>query len=124
MAESLDEQQQQKLQDDAFFLIKDQVQIPMCNLRIDSEKIQPDVIFKVCLEVLKQQSFHNAFIATADVLEIYMHQFWYIITHELSTQNSYFTMGDQVIEVNEDLLRNDLNITPKDLEKSLHASTS
>ncbi|GJW72530.1 hypothetical protein Tco_0129447 [Tanacetum coccineum] len=67
MVESLDEQQhQQKLQDAALVLIKDQVQIPMGNLRITLEKIQPDVIFKVCLEVLKQQSFYNAFIATAD----------------------------------------------------------
>ncbi|GJX95489.1 hypothetical protein Tco_0351287 [Tanacetum coccineum] len=39
-----------------------------------------------------------------------------VIFKELSTQRFYFTMGDQVIKVNEDLLRNALNITPKDLE--------
>ncbi|GJS19032.1 hypothetical protein Tco_0413504 [Tanacetum coccineum] len=38
----------------------------MSNLGIALEKIQPDVIFKVCLEILKQQSFYNAFILTAD----------------------------------------------------------
>ncbi|GJV37516.1 retrovirus-related pol polyprotein from transposon TNT 1-94 [Tanacetum coccineum] len=39
-----------------------------------------------------------------------------VIFKELSTQKFYFTMGDQVIEVNEDLLRNALNITLKDFE--------
>ncbi|GJW63966.1 hypothetical protein Tco_0115850 [Tanacetum coccineum] len=115
MAETFDEQQQQKLQDVAL-VVNEQVKISISNLRIALEKIQPDVIFKVCLEVLKHQSFYNAFIASAYVPEIYMQQFWYTITQELSTQKFYFTMGDQVIEVNEDLLRNDFNITPKDLE--------
>ncbi|GJU68612.1 hypothetical protein Tco_1254871 [Tanacetum coccineum] len=39
-----------------------------------------------------------------------------VIFEELSTQKFYFSMGDQVIEVNEYLLHNALNITPKDLE--------
>ncbi|GKB45119.1 hypothetical protein Tco_0890061 [Tanacetum coccineum] len=87
MAESLDEQQQQqKQQDAALVLVKDQVQIPMSNLIIALEKIQPYVIFN---------------------------QFWYFITQELSTQKFYFQLEDQVIEVNADLLRNALNITPK-----------
>ncbi|GKC78801.1 hypothetical protein Tco_1129575 [Tanacetum coccineum] len=48
MAESLDEQQQQqKQQDAALVLVKDQVQIPMSNLIIALEKIQPYVIFNV-----------------------------------------------------------------------------
>ncbi|GJV24989.1 hypothetical protein Tco_1377684 [Tanacetum coccineum] len=71
--ESLDEQlQQHKVQDATLVLIKDQAQIPMNNLMIALEKIQPDVIFNVCLEILKQQSFYKAFISSADVLEIYM----------------------------------------------------
>ncbi|GKE13063.1 hypothetical protein Tco_1416614, partial [Tanacetum coccineum] len=92
MAETFDEQQQQqqqKLQDVVLVPVNEQVKISISNLIIALEKIQPDVIFK---------------------------QFWYTITQELSTQKFYFTMGDQVIEVNEDLLRNALNITPKDLD--------
>ncbi|GKA88722.1 hypothetical protein Tco_0810486, partial [Tanacetum coccineum] len=58
-------------------------------------------------------SFYNTFISTTDVPEIYMQQFWYTITQELSTQKFYFQIEDQVIEVNEDLLCNALNITPK-----------
>ncbi|GJT52372.1 hypothetical protein Tco_0978529 [Tanacetum coccineum] len=39
-----------------------------------------------------------------------------VIYKELSSQKYYFTMGDQVIEVNADLLCNALSITPKDLD--------
>ncbi|GKA60091.1 hypothetical protein Tco_0759404 [Tanacetum coccineum] len=65
MVESLDEQQhQQKLQDAALVLIKDQVQIPMGNLRITLEKIQPDVIFKqitpFILDLLTYQDFDES----------------------------------------------------------------
>ncbi|GJW34151.1 hypothetical protein Tco_0054183 [Tanacetum coccineum] len=114
-AETFDEQQQQKLQDVALVYVNEQVKISISNLWIAFEKIQPDVIFKVCLEVLKKQSFYNAFIATTDVPKIYMQEFWYTITQELSTQKLYFTMGDQMFEVNEDLHRNAFNITTKDL---------
>ncbi|GKF27233.1 hypothetical protein Tco_0083127, partial [Tanacetum coccineum] len=74
--------QQQKLQDAALVPVNEQVKISISNPRIALEKIQLDVIFK---------------------------QFWYTITHELSTQKFYFTMGDQVIEVNEDLLRSNID---------------
>nr|GEX99232.1 hypothetical protein [Tanacetum cinerariifolium] len=45
MVESLDEQQQQqKLKDVALVPVEDQIQIPMSNLRVDMEKIQPNVM--------------------------------------------------------------------------------
>ncbi|GJZ74532.1 hypothetical protein Tco_0638997 [Tanacetum coccineum] len=117
MAEELDEQQRQQVMlDDALVPINEQVKILASNYRIALEKIKTDVIYKVCLDILKQYSFYNAFIATTDALEIYMQQFWYTITQELSTQKYYFTMGDQVIEVNADLLYNALSVTPKDLD--------
>ncbi|GKB13943.1 retrovirus-related pol polyprotein from transposon TNT 1-94 [Tanacetum coccineum] len=47
------------------------------NYRIALEKIQPDVIYKVCLEILKQYSFYNALIAIEDALEIYKQEFWF-----------------------------------------------
>ncbi|GJS03375.1 retrovirus-related pol polyprotein from transposon TNT 1-94 [Tanacetum coccineum] len=48
--------------------------------------------------------------------EIYMQQFWYTITYDLTAKAYFFTMGDQVFEVNADLLRNALSITHKDLD--------
>ncbi|GJX30208.1 retrovirus-related pol polyprotein from transposon TNT 1-94 [Tanacetum coccineum] len=95
--------------------INEQEKIATSNFRIALEKNQLDVIYKVCLENLKQYSFYNAFIATADAPEIYMHQFCYAITYDLIDKSFFFTMGGKVFEVNAELLLNDLMITPKDL---------
>ncbi|GJU20415.1 hypothetical protein Tco_1153757 [Tanacetum coccineum] len=72
MAKELDEHQQQVMLDAALVPINKQVKILTSNFRISLEKIQLDAINKVCLEILKQYSFYNAFIGTADALEIYM----------------------------------------------------
>ncbi|GJU53442.1 hypothetical protein Tco_1227156 [Tanacetum coccineum] len=76
MAEEQDEQlQQQNMVDGELVPISEQVKIGISNFRIALEKTQPDVIYKICLEILKQFSVYNAFIATVDALEIYMQQF-------------------------------------------------
>ncbi|GJS77811.1 hypothetical protein Tco_0727692 [Tanacetum coccineum] len=64
--------------------------------------------------IFKQYSFYNALIATIDAPEIYMQQFWYTITYDLIAKADYFTIGDHVFEVNANLFRNALSITPKD----------
>ncbi|GJR58495.1 DNA replication licensing factor MCM2 [Tanacetum coccineum] len=77
MVEELDAQQQQQIMlDTSLVLINEQVKISISNLRIALEKTQPNIIYKVCLEMLKQYSFYNAFIATADALKIYRQHFW------------------------------------------------
>ncbi|GKA50146.1 hypothetical protein Tco_0743219 [Tanacetum coccineum] len=117
MAEEQDKQQQQQnLLDAELVLINELVKIATSNFRIALEKTQPDVIYKVCLEILKKYSFYIAFIATADALEIYMQQFWYTITYDLTAKAFFFTMDDKVFEVNADFLRNALSITPKELD--------
>ncbi|GKA47360.1 hypothetical protein Tco_0740243 [Tanacetum coccineum] len=110
MAESIEEQKhQQKLKDVALVPVYKHIQIPSSILRIALESPQPKVIYKVCLEVLKKQSFFNAFILTADVHVIYMQQFWFTITQELSTQKFYLQLDNQVTKVNADLIYNALN---------------
>ncbi|GJU57567.1 retrovirus-related pol polyprotein from transposon TNT 1-94 [Tanacetum coccineum] len=83
------------------------------DLRIALEKLQPDVIYKVCLEILKKFSFFNAFIRTVDAPEIYMQQFWHTVTYDLTAKTYLFTIDDQIFEVNVDLLHEALLITPK-----------
>ncbi|GJX02539.1 hypothetical protein Tco_0186452 [Tanacetum coccineum] len=82
MVEELDEQQQQQvvMLDVALVPINEQVKISASNFRIALDKIQPDVLYKVCLEILKQYSFYNAFIATADAPDIYMQRFWLLLS--------------------------------------------
>ncbi|GJY44783.1 hypothetical protein Tco_0432996 [Tanacetum coccineum] len=96
----------------------EQVKIAVCNFRIALEKSQPNVIYKVCLEILKQYSFYNVVIATTDAPEIYMQQFGYTITYDLTAQAYFFTMGDQEFKVNVDVLRNALSTTLKVLDHS------
>nr|GEW54847.1 hypothetical protein [Tanacetum cinerariifolium] len=104
MAEEQDEQQQQNMLD---------VELVPIN-KIALEKTQPYVIYKVCLEILKQYSFYNALIATIDAPEIYMQQFWHIVSYDLTAKAHLFMIDNQVFEVNAYLLRNALRITPKD----------
>ncbi|GKA90026.1 hypothetical protein Tco_0811838 [Tanacetum coccineum] len=115
MAEEQDKQQQNLLNAE-LVPINEQEKIETRNFKIALEKTQPDVINKVCLEILEQYSFYNAFIITADAPEIYMQQFCYTITYDLTTKAFFFTMGDKVFEVNAKLLCNTLSITPKYLD--------
>ncbi|GJR75832.1 hypothetical protein Tco_0088197 [Tanacetum coccineum] len=46
-------------------------------------------------------------------LERIQPEFWYTITQELSTQKFYIQLDNQVMEVNADLIRNALKITPR-----------
>ncbi|GKA94615.1 hypothetical protein Tco_0816653 [Tanacetum coccineum] len=94
--------------------INEQVKNAISNFRIALEKTQPDVIYKVCLEILKHYSFYNAFIDTVDAPEIYMQQFWHIFAYDLTAKAHLFMIDNQVFEVNAGLLRNALRITPKD----------
>ncbi|GKD31944.1 hypothetical protein Tco_1242722 [Tanacetum coccineum] len=60
-----------------------------------------------------QFSFFTAFIRTADAPEIYMQQFWHTVTYDLTAKTYFFTIDDQIFEVNADLLHKALQITLK-----------
>ncbi|GKA46401.1 hypothetical protein Tco_0739284 [Tanacetum coccineum] len=114
MADEQQDDQQQNMLDAQLVPIDDQVKIGMSNFRIALERNQSDVIYKVCLEILNQYSFFNAFIATADALEIYMPQFLFTVVYDLTAKAHFFKLDDQIFEVNVDLLRKALQITLKD----------
>ncbi|GKD77691.1 hypothetical protein Tco_1340312, partial [Tanacetum coccineum] len=71
----LNQQQQQDRPDEELVPVADQVKIGLNNYKIALEKLQPEVIYKVCQAILKQFSFFNAFIRSTNALEIYMQQF-------------------------------------------------
>ncbi|GKF17640.1 hypothetical protein Tco_0062558 [Tanacetum coccineum] len=95
MAEEQDEQQQQQ------------------------QYILDDELVPVNEQILKQYSFYNAFTTTADALEMYMQQFWYTITYDLTANAYFFTIGDQVFEVSTDLLHLDCPFTVLGPEKEI-----
>ncbi|GJX72237.1 hypothetical protein Tco_0309408 [Tanacetum coccineum] len=55
------QQQQQDRHDEELVLVDDKIKIGLNNYKIALEKSQPDVIYKVCLAILKQYYFFNAF---------------------------------------------------------------
>ncbi|GJX81069.1 hypothetical protein Tco_0329218 [Tanacetum coccineum] len=65
MAEQQEIQQQDHL-DEELVPVNDQVRIGLSNFRIALEKQQPYVIYKLCLEILRQYSFFKAFTGTDD----------------------------------------------------------
>ncbi|GJS56639.1 hypothetical protein Tco_0630001 [Tanacetum coccineum] len=50
--------------------------IGKCNGRLNPGKIQREPTFQVVLDALALTPCYSAFLITADVLEVYMHQFW------------------------------------------------
>ncbi|GKD13288.1 hypothetical protein Tco_1197695 [Tanacetum coccineum] len=52
------------------------LEIRKCNRRLNLGKIQREPTFQVVLDALALTLCYFAFLITADILEVYMHQFW------------------------------------------------
>ncbi|GJV59461.1 hypothetical protein Tco_1465561 [Tanacetum coccineum] len=52
------------------------LEIGKCNRRLNPRKIQREPTFQVVLDALALTICYSAFLITADVPEVYMHQFW------------------------------------------------
>ncbi|GJS04755.1 hypothetical protein Tco_0321263 [Tanacetum coccineum] len=52
------------------------LEIGKCNRRLNPRKIQREPIFIVVLDALALTPCYSAFLITADVPEVYIHQFW------------------------------------------------
>ncbi|GKE54586.1 hypothetical protein Tco_1489742 [Tanacetum coccineum] len=67
--------QQTKL-DLKLVLKEKRLDIGKCNRRFNPGKIQIEPTFQVVLDALAPTPCYSAFLITADVLKVYMHQFW------------------------------------------------
>ncbi|GKC90267.1 hypothetical protein Tco_1150916 [Tanacetum coccineum] len=61
------ENQQQDRADEELVPISDQEKIGLSNYKITLEKPQPEFIYPICLDILKQYSFFNVFTRTTDI---------------------------------------------------------
>ncbi|GJU74692.1 hypothetical protein Tco_1266097, partial [Tanacetum coccineum] len=68
----------------------DRAEIRKCNMRIVPTKTKKEAIYQVVLDTLKLSPCYNAFTITADVPEIYMHQFWFTISKIKDTSSYKF----------------------------------
>nr|GEV41948.1 retrovirus-related Pol polyprotein from transposon TNT 1-94 [Tanacetum cinerariifolium] len=71
---------QQVALDNALVASENQVYIGKCNMRIDPINTPKEPTYQVVFDALAITTCYPAFLITAEVLEIYMHQFWRTIT--------------------------------------------
>ncbi|GJS25746.1 hypothetical protein Tco_0486366 [Tanacetum coccineum] len=76
---------QQVALDNALVPLEKRVEIGKCNIRINPAKTQKEPTYQVVLDALALTTFYHAFLITANVPEIYMHQFWFTIDKKDST---------------------------------------
>ncbi|GJR23590.1 hypothetical protein Tco_0972117 [Tanacetum coccineum] len=70
---------QQVALDNALVPLEKGAEIGKCNMRINSAKTQQEPTYQVVLDALALTTCYPSFPITADVLEIYLHQFWFTI---------------------------------------------
>ncbi|GKA98278.1 hypothetical protein Tco_0826215 [Tanacetum coccineum] len=64
------------------------LKIEKCNAKIEFSKPQREETYQVTLDALKLSTCYPAFLITAEVPEVYMHQFWNTI-HKIKDTNAY-----------------------------------
>ncbi|GJV33892.1 ribonuclease H-like domain-containing protein [Tanacetum coccineum] len=85
--------------------------IGKCNMRIIPGMKPKEPTYQVALDALPLTTCYPAFLITAEVLVIYMHQFWAtVIKHKSSYQ---FKIDNKRFSVNVEVFREILNICPK-----------
>ncbi|GJW53669.1 hypothetical protein Tco_0097754 [Tanacetum coccineum] len=79
---------QQVTLDNALVAPEKRLKIEKCNVRIEFSKPQREETYQVTLDVLKISPCYPAFLITAKVHEVYMHQFWNTIK-KIKDTNAY-----------------------------------
>ncbi|GJZ01086.1 hypothetical protein Tco_0519047 [Tanacetum coccineum] len=101
--------------DDALVAPANRLKIGKSNFRLSSDLKSKEATLQVVYDVLKLTSFYKAFQITADVLEIYMQEFWAAATvHHYSI---HFKMNNKKHIVNLEYFRELLQICPKLLNR-------
>ncbi|GKB08551.1 retrovirus-related pol polyprotein from transposon TNT 1-94 [Tanacetum coccineum] len=98
--------------DNALVPLEKRVEIGKCNMRINPEKTQKEPTYQVFLDTLALTTCYPAFLITADVPEIYMHQFWFTINKKDSTAY-WFKIDKKRFTLNVEVFREIFQICPK-----------
>ncbi|GJS63079.1 hypothetical protein Tco_0677643 [Tanacetum coccineum] len=100
--------------DEQLVPVKARLPIRKSNLLMDLQKKQKNPSFLISVDILQNTNFFRAFTASADVPSIYVQQFWNTLRKDDKTGVYSFQMDELWFNLNADLLRNALQITPKD----------
>ncbi|GKB15762.1 hypothetical protein Tco_0849685, partial [Tanacetum coccineum] len=97
--------------DDALVAPTKGLKIEKCNLRLSPDISSKEATLQVVYDVLKITPFYKAFLITADILEIYMQEFW--ATTYVHNRSIRFKMNDKRHIVNLKNFRDMLEICPR-----------
>ncbi|GJR48860.1 hypothetical protein Tco_1316963 [Tanacetum coccineum] len=104
---------QQATLDNSLVAPKKRLKIERCNARIAFTKPHKEETYQVALEALKISSCYLAFQITAEVLEIYMHQFCNTIKKIGKTDAYDFKLDKKKCRVDTEVFREILQICPR-----------
>ncbi|GJS17398.1 integrase, catalytic region, zinc finger, CCHC-type containing protein, partial [Tanacetum coccineum] len=94
------------------------VPIGKSNCYLNEEKSQPSPIFKIVVDILKQTNFFRAFTASLTIPAIYIQQFWDTICFDSKAGSFKCQLDEQWFNLTQDTLRDALQITPVDNNRS------
>ncbi|GKA98117.1 hypothetical protein Tco_0826011 [Tanacetum coccineum] len=117
---------QQVALDNALVPLEKRVKIGKCNIRIDPAKTQKEPTYQVVFYALALTTCYPALLITADVLEIYMHQFWFIInkkdytSYKFKIDKKRFSLSmevfKEIFQICPNLLNQEFDALPSDEE--------
>nr|GFB44932.1 hypothetical protein [Tanacetum cinerariifolium] len=86
-------------------------------MRIDPTMTQKEETYQVILNIIKITTFYRAFLASADVLKIYMQQFWHTVIKVKESTLYEFKLANKKCLVDVEVFRQALNIFLRVLRK-------
>ncbi|GJW91807.1 hypothetical protein Tco_0169360, partial [Tanacetum coccineum] len=91
---------------------KERVKISTTNVRLETTVPHKEETFQVIIDVIKNSTCYKAFTISAEVLEIFIHQFWYTIKKFSSTNSYEFLLANKRCLVDVEVFQKILDICP------------
>ncbi|GKD30075.1 hypothetical protein Tco_1240853, partial [Tanacetum coccineum] len=107
------ETQQDDALDEKWVPSTERVMTSSANVRLETTVQQKEENFLVLIDVIKNSMCFKAFTITAEVLEIFMQQFWYIITKVKDSYSYKFLFANKKCIVDAEVFRKILDICPR-----------
>ncbi|GJV98254.1 hypothetical protein Tco_1553506, partial [Tanacetum coccineum] len=107
------ETQQVAARDEKWVPSSERVKISSTNIKLETTVPQKEETFQVVIDIIKNSTCFKAFTISADVLEIFMQQFWYTIKKVQGTDPYKFLLANKKCTINAKVSRTILNICPR-----------
>ncbi|GJU78757.1 retrovirus-related pol polyprotein from transposon TNT 1-94 [Tanacetum coccineum] len=91
----------------------ERVKISSTNVRLETTVHRKEETFQVVIDVIKNSTCFKAFTITAEVLEIFMQQFWYTIKKVKDSESYEFLLANKKCIVDAEVFRQILDICPR-----------